>query len=59
MNLQKEEAILEYRLDLTEEKGVRKGKIEVVKAMLANNVDVNTIVKFTGLSTSEIKELQN
>ncbi len=59
MNLQKEEAILEYRLDLTEEKGVRKGKIEVVKAMLANNVDVNTIVKFTGLSTREIKELQN
>nr|WP_250296582.1 hypothetical protein [Wolbachia endosymbiont of Oedothorax gibbosus] len=56
MNLQKEEAILEYKLDLTEEKGVRKGKIEVVKAMLANN---NTIVKFTGLSTSEIKELQN
>ncbi len=59
MDLQKEEAILEYRLDLAEEKGVRKGKIEVVKAMLANNVDVNTIVKFTGLSMSEIKELQN
>ncbi len=57
MDLQKEEAILEYRLDLAEEKGVRKGKIEVVKAMLANNVDVNTIVKFTGLSMSEIKEL--
>ncbi|MBS9530508.1 MULTISPECIES: Rpn family recombination-promoting nuclease/putative transposase [unclassified Wolbachia] len=59
MDLQKEEAILEYRLDLAEEKGVRKGKIEVIKAMLANNVDVNTIVKFTGLSMSEIKELQN
>ncbi|MDX5488301.1 MAG: transposase, partial [Wolbachia endosymbiont of Andrena praecox] len=33
------------------------GKIEVAKAMLANNVDVNTIVKFTGLSISEIEEL--
>ena len=65
MNLRKEEAILEYRLDLAEEKGIQKGiekgkiegKIEVAKAMLANNVDVNTIVKFTGLSISEIEEL--
>ncbi|WP_341820663.1 Rpn family recombination-promoting nuclease/putative transposase [Wolbachia endosymbiont (group A) of Myopa testacea] len=61
MDLRKEEAILEYRLDLAEEKGIQKGiekgKIEVVKAMLANNVDVNTIVKFTGLSISEIEEL--
>ncbi|WP_265026015.1 Rpn family recombination-promoting nuclease/putative transposase [Wolbachia endosymbiont (group A) of Bibio marci] len=71
MDLRKEEAILEYRLDLAEEKGIQigeergikigkeEGKIEVAKAMLANNVDVNTIVKFTGLSMSEIKELQN
>ena len=65
MDLRKEEAILEYRLDLAEEKGIQKGiekgkiegKIEVAKAMLANNVDVNTIVKFTGLSISEIEEL--
>ncbi|NEV48991.1 transposase, partial [Wolbachia pipientis] len=53
MDLRKEEAILEYRLDLAEEKGKKigkeEGKIEVAKAMLANNVDVNTIVKFTGL----------
>ncbi len=69
MDLRKEEAILEYRLDLAEEKGIQigeergikigkeEGKIEVAKAMLANNVDVNTIVKFTGLSISEIEEL--
>ncbi|WP_353269960.1 Rpn family recombination-promoting nuclease/putative transposase [Wolbachia endosymbiont (group A) of Myopa testacea] len=65
MDLRKEEAILEYRLDLAEEKGIQKGiekgkiegKIEVAKAMLANNVDVNTIVKFTGFSISEIEEL--
>ncbi|KDB19634.1 Rpn family recombination-promoting nuclease/putative transposase [Wolbachia endosymbiont of Glossina morsitans morsitans] len=65
MDLRKEEAILEYRLDLAEEKGTQKGiekgkiegKIEVAKAMLANNVDVNTIVKFAGLSISEIEEL--
>ncbi len=73
MDLRKEEAILEYRLDLATEKGIQigeergikigkeegkiEGKIEVAKAMLANNVDVNTIVKFTGLSISEIEEL--
>jgi len=61
MDLRKEEAILEYRLDLAEEKGKKigkeEGKIEVAKAMLASNVDVNTIVKFTGLSISEIEEL--
>ncbi|GFR13306.1 DEDD_Tnp_IS110 domain-containing protein [Trichonephila clavata] len=65
MDLRKEEAILEHRLDLAEEKGKKigkeegkiEGKIEVAKAMLANNVDVNTIVKFTGLSISEIEEL--
>jgi hypothetical protein len=39
--------------------GKEEGEIEVAKAMLANNVDVNTVVKFTGLSMSEIKELQN
>ncbi len=57
MDLRKEEAILEYRLDLATEKGKKEGKIEVAKAMLANNVDVNTIVKCTGLSISEIEEL--
>ncbi|GHM58126.1 MAG: hypothetical protein sL5_03980 [Candidatus Mesenet longicola] len=38
--------------------GSLQGKIEVAKTMLANNVDVGTIVKFTGLSLDEIKKLQ-
>ncbi len=57
MDLRKEEAILEYRLDLAKEEGRKEREIEVAKAMLANNVDVNTIVKCTGLSISEIEEL--
>ncbi len=65
MDLYKEEAILEYKLEEGMEKGMEKGikkgreegKIEGAKAMLANNVDVDTIVKFTGFSISEIKEL--
>ncbi|WP_353284736.1 Rpn family recombination-promoting nuclease/putative transposase [Wolbachia endosymbiont (group A) of Lasioglossum fulvicorne] len=41
------------------QQGKIEGKIEVAKIMLANNIDVNTIVKCTGLSISEIEELQN
>ncbi|NEV49634.1 hypothetical protein EUZ93_04010 [Wolbachia pipientis] len=44
-------------IQIGREKGRIEGKIEVAKTMLANNVDVNTIVKFTGLSISEIEEL--
>lgn len=57
MDLYKEEAILEYKLEEGMEKGREEGKIEVAKAMLANNVDVDTIVKFIGFSISEVKEL--
>ncbi len=41
------------------EVGIEKGKIEVAKTMLANNVDVDTIVKCTGLSISDIEKLRN
>ncbi|GFT78282.1 transposase [Nephila pilipes] len=48
-------------IKIGEEKGRKEGreegKIEVAKTMLANNIDVNTIVKCTGLSISEIEEL--
>ncbi|MDG7053531.1 MAG: transposase, partial [Wolbachia endosymbiont of Alcedoecus sp.] len=65
MDLYKEEAILEYKLEEGMRKGMEKGmkkgreegKIEVAKAILANNVDVETIAKFTSFSVSEIKEL--
>ncbi|UVW83556.1 Rpn family recombination-promoting nuclease/putative transposase [Wolbachia endosymbiont of Aedes albopictus] len=50
-------------IKIGEEKGRKEGreegKIEVAKTMLANNIDINTIVKCTGLSISEIEELQN
>ncbi len=66
-----EQAVLAQKLDDATEKGIKigkekgrkegreEGKIEVAKAMLANNVDVNTIVKFTGLSIKEIAELRS
>ncbi|WP_265037391.1 Rpn family recombination-promoting nuclease/putative transposase [Wolbachia endosymbiont (group A) of Anomoia purmunda] len=63
MDLRTEEAILEYRLDLAKEEGREEGRkereIEVAKKMLVNSIDVNTIVKCTGLSMSKIEELQN
>ncbi|WP_353284738.1 hypothetical protein [Wolbachia endosymbiont (group A) of Lasioglossum fulvicorne] len=39
------------------EVGIEKGKIEVAKTMLANNVDINIIVHSTGLSINEIEKL--
>jgi len=43
----------EEGIQIGEEKGEMKAKIAVAKAMLADNVDINTIAKFTGLSAKE------
>ncbi|MDU8908799.1 transposase, partial [Wolbachia endosymbiont of Drosophila bocqueti] len=59
MDLRKEEAILEYRLDLAKEEGRKERKIEVAKNLLKAGVSFNIIAQTTGLSMSEIKELQN
>ncbi|WP_339046609.1 Rpn family recombination-promoting nuclease/putative transposase [Candidatus Mesenet endosymbiont of Agriotes lineatus] len=47
----------EKGIQIGSQKGKIEGKIEVAKTMLANNVDVTTIVKFTGLPLDEIKKL--
>ncbi|MDN5247598.1 MAG: Rpn family recombination-promoting nuclease/putative transposase [Wolbachia endosymbiont of Tyrophagus putrescentiae] len=56
-----EQAILAQKLDDAREEGIKigaeRGKIEIAKSMLANNIDVNTVAKFTGLSIPEIKKL--
>ncbi|MFP3036320.1 MAG: Rpn family recombination-promoting nuclease/putative transposase [Wolbachia sp.] len=58
-----EQAVLAQKLDDAREEGIqigeKKGKIEVARAMLANNVDVDTIAKSTNLSISEIEGLRN
>lgn len=75
MDLRKEEAIFEYRFDLATEKGKKigreegkekgikigeeKGKIEVAKAILTDNVDIDTIAKFTGFFVSKVEELRS
>ncbi|WP_339047987.1 Rpn family recombination-promoting nuclease/putative transposase [Candidatus Mesenet endosymbiont of Phosphuga atrata] len=48
----------ERGIQVGSQQGKIEGKIEVAKTMLANNVDMGTIVKFTGLSLDEIKKLQ-
>ena len=40
-----------------EAKGRTDSKLEVAKAMKADGVDVNVIVKYTGLTEEQIKEL--
>ena len=44
---------------IAEEKGAKNEKIEIAKSMLNDNIDINTIIKYTKLSEKEIKELQN
>ena len=48
---------------MAEEKGLKEGakqkSIEIAKSMLNDNIDINTIIKYTKLSEKEIKELQN
>ncbi len=39
------------------EKGMEKGKMETAQKMLEDKVDINLIVKYTGLMIEEIKEL--
>ncbi|MBV0900154.1 MAG: hypothetical protein KTV77_05625, partial [Wolbachia endosymbiont of Fragariocoptes setiger] len=61
----KDDNILALKLDIAtqigEERGKAEGekqaKIEVAKAMLAENMEINTIAKFTGLSVREIEKL--
>ena len=38
--------------------GYEEGKIEVAKSLLEQNIDINVIVKATGLSIEEIKDLK-
>ena len=48
---------------LAERKGKRKGKqerkIEIAQRMLKDNLPLESIAKYTGLSESDIKELMN
>ena len=41
------------------EKGIEQEKIEIVKNMLKDEVDISVISKYTGLSKEEIERLKN
>ena len=41
------------------EKGISQSKIEIAKNMLENNIDIQTILKCTGLSEEELEELKS
>jgi predicted transposase/invertase (TIGR01784 family) len=44
-------------MDYAEEMGIKKGKLEVAKSLLQQNVDINLIIKSTGLTHEEIQNL--
>jgi recombination-promoting nuclease RpnB len=37
--------------------GLQEGKLQVAQRMLRENVDIKTIIKFTGLSEKELQQL--
>ena len=48
---------LEEGIELGIEKGIEKGKIEVARNLLSLGLDIDKIVKATGLSEEDIKKL--
>jgi predicted transposase/invertase (TIGR01784 family) len=46
------------RMDSAENRGEKRSKIEVAKNMLADNETIEKIIKYTGLSISEIQKLR-
>lgn len=58
-----EASIMAYRdiknsIDTAEKIGIEKGKIEIVKAMLAGNMPIEQIMQFSGLTREKIEQLQ-
>lgn len=57
-----EDSLKAYRdiknsLDTAEEKGRKKGKIEIAREMLQDGEPIEKIIRYTGLSENEISEL--
>lgn len=46
-------------IDQGEKKGIKKQALETAKSMLADNVDINLIMKYSGLSQGEIEKLKS
>lgn len=58
MDLQKEAAILEQKIDDSTLEGRQEEKIEVAKNSLKAGVSIDIIVEITGLLVDEIKQLK-
>ena len=56
---EKLDALVEYeKISNAQEEGKIEEKIEIAKNMLADNIPVDTIIKYTGLTKKEIEELE-
>ena len=53
-----EHAIYAKGLDDGVEKGAREKQIEIAKSMLKENMDIEIIIKITGLTKEEIEKLK-
>ena len=53
-----EELLRNTELYNTEQKGIRNNKIDTAKNMIKDNLDINLISKYTGLTKEEIEKLK-
>ncbi|EAS8533985.1 Rpn family recombination-promoting nuclease/putative transposase [Salmonella enterica] len=49
----------EEGIQISEEKGLIKGKLEVAQKMLASGMDRHTVMKLTGLSDDDLRNLRH
>ncbi len=46
-------------IQLGEQRGIEKGKLEVARTMLQNGIDRNTVMKMTGLTEDDLAQIRH
>jgi len=46
-------------IQLGEQRGIEKGKLEVARAMLQNGIDRDSVMKMTGLTAADLVQIRH
>ncbi|MGU6849077.1 ISNCY family transposase, partial [Salmonella enterica subsp. enterica serovar Sandiego] len=50
---------IQQGIQLGEQRGIEKGKLEVARTMLQNGIDRSTVMKMTGLSEDDLAQIRH
>ena len=50
--------VIDNQINEAKENGIQKTRVETAKEMIKDNIDINTIIKYTHLTEEEIKNLK-